>query len=205
LWYYFIIENNGRRTMSCKTCFNCKNAHVNGGYAATRDDPGEAAYAECKIVMVGGKILNQSLFDLGEANEWNEEVMPRLCYFYDPVLIKKCGHCGKVINSPEYSHQFYATDAVAYGEPVPVCSSECKTAYEEKAERKAEEYAASLEEYTKDQENVCRITVVLTCTGEQVPENTVESLDIEEDDAGRDVLTFKCPECGEEHKSLRLG
>jgi Zn finger protein HypA/HybF involved in hydrogenase expression len=36
-------------------------------------------------------------------------------------------------------------------------------------------------------------------------ETTVETLDIEEDFQGRDILTFKCPDCGTKQRSLRLG
>jgi len=52
--------------------------------------------------------------------------------------------------------------------------------------------------------------VYLGCDKEQVkgmwvPENSVTFLDISEDESGRDVMTFICPNCGEKHKSLRLG
>jgi hypothetical protein len=36
-------------------------------------------------------------------------------------------------------------------------------------------------------------------------EQDVEFLNIEEDIEGRDVMTFKCPDCGESQKSLRRG
>jgi len=49
------------------------------------------------------------------------------------------------------------------------------------------------------------IVVILTCSKERVPESTVEFENIEEDMTGRDILTFKCPQCGESHRSLRLG
>lgn len=49
------------------------------------------------------------------------------------------------------------------------------------------------------------ILVVLTCTGEGLPETEVECTNIEEDFQGRDVVWFTCPECGEEHRSFRLG
>lgn len=48
-----------------------------------------------------------------------------------------------------------------------------------------------------------QITVICKKCG-RVPENEVESLDIEEDFQGRDILTFKCT-CGETNKSLRFG
>ena len=38
-----------------------------------------------------------------------------------------------------------------------------------------------------------------------IDEKTVEFLNIEEDIHGRDKLTFKCPVCGTENKSLRVG
>lgn len=50
------------------------------------------------------------------------------------------------------------------------------------------------------------IYVTLRCSGEQIDEREiVEVENIEEDEAGRDVLTFKCPKCGESHSSLRIG
>ena len=49
------------------------------------------------------------------------------------------------------------------------------------------------------------IMVILPCRNERVPEASVEFLDIAEDFEGRDVLTFRCPSCGEVHTSLRFG
>ncbi len=47
--------------------------------------------------------------------------------------------------------------------------------------------------------------VYLKCTREPVPVEQVHFLDIEEDIQGADVMTFECPECGEEHKSRVYG
>ena len=44
--------------------------------------------------------------------------------------------------------------------------------------------------------------VYLDCTGDWVDVNKVKFLNIEEDFSGRDVETFECPECHQEHKSL---
>ena len=49
------------------------------------------------------------------------------------------------------------------------------------------------------------IYVMLACNNDKIDEQDVEFENIEEDFEGRDVLTFKCPECGETHKSLRFG
>jgi len=49
------------------------------------------------------------------------------------------------------------------------------------------------------------VYVILPCTGDKVPERDVEFENIEEDFQGRDLLTFKCPECGETHQSYRIG
>lgn len=48
------------------------------------------------------------------------------------------------------------------------------------------------------------IEVLLECSGDYIPEHEVEFLSIEEDFEGRDVMTFKCPECGKAHKSHRF-
>lgn len=49
------------------------------------------------------------------------------------------------------------------------------------------------------------VYVILSCTGDKISEQDVEFENIEEDMQGRDVLTYKCPECGQSHKSIRLG
>lgn len=49
------------------------------------------------------------------------------------------------------------------------------------------------------------ITVYLSCNGTFVPESKVEFVDICEGLEGEDILTFICPECGEEHQSKRFG
>lgn len=36
-------------------------------------------------------------------------------------------------------------------------------------------------------------------------ENNVQASDISSDDMGRDILTFKCPSCGKDTDSLRMG
>jgi len=48
------------------------------------------------------------------------------------------------------------------------------------------------------------VQVLLSCTKEWIDEREVEVLNIEEDYIGRDVLTFKCPKCGEKHRSHRV-
>ena len=49
-----------------------------------------------------------------------------------------------------------------------------------------------------------QVKVMLTCTKDWKLEEEVESINIEEDFLGRDVLTFVCPECGKTHQSLRV-
>jgi len=49
------------------------------------------------------------------------------------------------------------------------------------------------------------VMVVLSCSHDRVPEDEVEFEDISEDPQGRDVLKFKCPQCGKSHESYRLG
>jgi hypothetical protein len=52
--------------------------------------------------------------------------------------------------------------------------------------------------------NFRRIYVNLSCIQDKIDEREVETIDIEEDFQGRDILTFKCPECGKTHRSLRF-
>lgn len=47
--------------------------------------------------------------------------------------------------------------------------------------------------------------VVLTCSKEFAPLDKVKFVNIEEDMQGKDVLTFKCPRCGEQHESHVYG
>jgi DNA-directed RNA polymerase subunit M/transcription elongation factor TFIIS len=47
--------------------------------------------------------------------------------------------------------------------------------------------------------------VTLSCNKDRVSEDAVKFINIEEDMQGRDVLTFECPICKQEHCSLRLG
>lgn len=49
------------------------------------------------------------------------------------------------------------------------------------------------------------IQVVLTCNKEYINEEAVEFVDISEDFQGHDVMTYRCPRCGEIHNSYRLG
>ena len=49
------------------------------------------------------------------------------------------------------------------------------------------------------------IYLVQPCNGDRIPEDEVDCTNIEEDMQGRDVVTFDCPNCGEEDTSLRLG
>ena len=48
------------------------------------------------------------------------------------------------------------------------------------------------------------VKVMLTCIKEYKLESDVEFVNIEEDFEGRDLLTYICPECGEQHESFRV-
>ena len=50
-----------------------------------------------------------------------------------------------------------------------------------------------------------RVQLIQSCNLERINEEDVDCLNIEEDIQGRDIVTFKCPNCNEEHKSVRLG
>ena len=47
--------------------------------------------------------------------------------------------------------------------------------------------------------------VILVCNGQWIEVESVEFLDIEENMAGEDVMTFTCPACQETHKSRIYG
>jgi hypothetical protein len=59
--------------------------------------------------------------------------------------------------------------------------------------------------YDHDQFHERVIKVVLDCNRTVVDERTVKVENIQEDLHGRDVLTFTCPACGQQHQSLRFG
>lgn len=58
---------------------------------------------------------------------------------------------------------------------------------------------------TEDYEPERNIDVYAECNGEFIPEEKTKFVDIEEDISGSDVITFICPICQEQHKSLRFG
>lgn len=49
------------------------------------------------------------------------------------------------------------------------------------------------------------VCVILSCSGDKVPETEVAFENVESNVFGEDVLTFVCPQCGQIHKSVRLG
>jgi len=49
------------------------------------------------------------------------------------------------------------------------------------------------------------ITVICAHCEERFDETEVEETDIHEDELGRDVVSFKCPNCGKETESFRFG
>lgn len=184
--------------MNCeKSCFNCKNAKCYGGSPDTRDYPGDAPMAECLLALdEKGNTLDETLFDLGEKNEWREEVMPSVCGHYEARVYEKCGECGKVMNSPEFSHELFVYQPFS-GEPVAVCSEECLEAGTAKAVQESENEIPFFGKRA--------IRVLLACTKEMIDETTVRCIDVHEDIEGRDEVLFVCPSCGEEHFSLRFG
>jgi len=49
-----------------------------------------------------------------------------------------------------------------------------------------------------------QIMLIQECNLVRVPEEDVECTNIEEDMEGRDIVTFQCPNCEKEQKSVRL-
>jgi hypothetical protein len=48
-------------------------------------------------------------------------------------------------------------------------------------------------------------TVILNCTKEYKDVESVEFINISEDMQGKDVMTYVCPECGDDHQSHVYG
>jgi hypothetical protein len=112
-----------------KTCFYCKNAEINPGYPDTRLEPGEPASAECQVES---EYENQCNYK-GNYEEYAEK-----CPKFNPRMIEKCPKCGKIINSPLWSHTIYAPSLEDY---FPVCSEECRKKAEDELSKMVCEHA----------------------------------------------------------------
>lgn len=83
-------------------------------------------------------------------NKFDERVVAQVCPHYKHELVEKCCNinCQNPLNVPEYLHKLWAD--FHYGDPVPVCSQECKAVLDHQAReelRLEEEYEGQLEAY----------------------------------------------------------
>jgi len=106
--------DGGRR---CETCVHCEFWYDSGD----RENPPDEGM-EC------GKVdeLEVGLFAFFEVAHWDSPTVGHNCPFYE-VRKAFCGHCGKDLG-PEYKCGLWAN--TFYGDPVPVCSMECKAEIE---------------------------------------------------------------------------
>ena len=91
------------------SCFNCTHARVYGGYGGSYECPPEPPEFECALADVPDNILEQ-------------DEPAETCPLYKPVLINKCGECGKKMNVPENMWNIYAHGM----DTVPCCSELCR-------------------------------------------------------------------------------
>jgi len=57
----------------------------------------------------------------------------------------------------------------------------------------------------RHRQQVRQVTVTLQCTKEAVKLSEVKFLDVSEDIQGQDVISFTCPKCSQQHRSLVRG
>jgi hypothetical protein len=112
------------------SCYHCKLAKIYNGSFGDYDNPPEPSEAECTC-----ESISDNFFDEIDANTHSTdnfyEVCADKCSHFDPHLVGTCKHCGKPINAPAYNWPWFGSEYYS-GEPVPVCSKECKDEYNEK-------------------------------------------------------------------------
>lgn len=127
--------------MGKPSCFEC----VHGGITGAEPEVGILGpyLEECKAAALTEEMIDQvdktSLITKGVkecltekelegvASFCYEEEYAKRCGHFDPVLIEKCGQCGKRMRVPRFSWGLFAE---YYGD-MPVCSEECKKAFED--------------------------------------------------------------------------
>lgn len=109
------------------TCLDCQNVNLIKGFPATREEPGEDDMWDCKIATIRAEIGDETLMDLAEQLEWNEDILPEQCGCFKPEMIIHCENCTKEMNVPRWSWGIFAGTLLA---EVPCCNEECKKVIE---------------------------------------------------------------------------
>lgn len=101
------------------SCYNCTHVDVIPGHPGTYYDPPEPDEVVCMKIDV-----EDSLFEDDGPEEWAQK-----CGKFEPVMLEKCPFCNKEVSIPLYTIKTYVYNHFA-DEPVPVCSEQCKTAWD---------------------------------------------------------------------------
>lgn len=113
-----------------KTCFNCKNLRkVKGDYSQ-----GQSDLIDCTSSKVDYKTI-------GRLHN-NSRILPEICGDYNPIMIDNCANCGKSINKPIWSWNFWVDEVF---DKVPVCSLKCKKEKEKEIENAVNSYNFNFE------------------------------------------------------------
>lgn len=107
------------------TCFDCQNAEIDEGSPQTYHEPGEPAYAYCKLHDV----------ELYEDELDDPKCDARKCRHFKPTLIENCSECGRPINQPYYNWKYW----VVFYDDQPVCCQVCKKIGQAKVNKEIEE------------------------------------------------------------------
>jgi hypothetical protein len=128
----------------CVSCFSCTNAVIDPGvpevryYSDGSGDPGSpAAVEDCTAGVDLGALTDAYDDDPVMESFAFEEFAAMRCGKYSPVLIEKCGVCGREINRPEISWRLWVVKNL-WGDSEPACSPRCV----EEGERMYEEAEA---------------------------------------------------------------
>lgn len=80
--------------MMAKNCYFCKHGQYHAGDYGDYWTPPEPSYTECSNENVKDETL--------EKHDYNEDVLPTVCGFYEPKIAEKCDCCQKEMNIPEH-------------------------------------------------------------------------------------------------------
>jgi hypothetical protein len=116
-----------------KTCFHCTHSEYDPGCPSSYYDPGYPPFAEC---ILEDKELDNMIDKWSEDHPNSEyENVAEECPYFDPILLKECAHCHKLLGVPQWSHKFWASTPFNV---LPVCSEICKYELEDKAQAEFE-------------------------------------------------------------------
>lgn len=120
-----------------KSCYNCELAEIHPGTIGSYDCPPEPEEVYCKAEQEGRPGFPSHMYEaFMEAYNFQsarplEEILPLSCGHYTPVMVEKCGQCGKAIGEELRLWQIFGLG----WEAVPCCTPKCATALSEEFEK----------------------------------------------------------------------